>query len=232
MTPHQDLVTDTTDPEHLTKLSQCTWAVFDLDSTLIQQETIDELAKRAGVYDRVSQITHSAMSATTPISFADSLLLRLSLLRGLNKSVWPDILANIKYTDGAKELFAVLRQKGIRTAIVSGGFSEMTNHVGSVLMADAVLSNQLEYTDDAITGNILGKIVDGQAKLDFMLSVTGGTGRAVCVGDGSNDIPMLERALLSVAVMGKPRVREVADLCIDEPSFDRMMRLVRMLPDN
>ena len=205
-------------------LKRCKWAVFDLDSTLIQMETIDELARRAGKYDQVAAITKEAMEGNAP--FSEMLLKRLRVLKGLDRSVWHDLLDdNVPFTDHAKELFSILKKFGIKTAIVSGGFTEMVEHVAAILGADRYMANQLEYDRDSkITGNVIGPIVDGEAKREFLLTCS--SLDTLAVGDGANDIPMLKEATVGIAFMGKQIVKEYADLCIEEPSFKGLVDLL------
>lgn len=200
------------------------WAIFDLDSTLIQQETIDELARFAGKYDQVALITQQAMQGEW--DFQQSLQQRCNLLKGLHKEeVWKGVLSNIKYTDGVKQLFSTLKQKGVKTAIVSGGFTEMVEHVGKHLGADYVYANKLEYDASGhFTGNIVGPIVDGNKKRQILLELS--QGDAIAVGDGANDIPMLAAAKVSIAFMGKPAVRDMAEICIDVCSFCPMIEIL------
>lgn len=208
------------------KLSGCKWAIFDLDSTLIQQETIDEMASMVGKYDQVAAITKAAMEDQNK-SFSDLLLSRLNILRGLwNKSDWKRLIASIKYTSGVERLFKTLQEKGIKTGIVSGGFMEMVEHVGEYLGANVVLANRLEYDSKGfVTGRVIGGIVDGEEKLKFMQYHTNGCD-VLAVGDGSNDIPIIKAATLGIAFMGKPQLRLVADYCIDVASFDELVELL------
>ena len=208
------------------RLRLCRWAIFDLDSTLIQQETIDEMARRVGKYDIVAKITREAMEDANK-SFSDLLLLRLNVLKGCwNRRDWKELIESIKYTEKVELLFKTLKEKGIKTGIVSGGFTEMVEHVGEYLGADVVLANQLEYDADGfLTGNVIGTIVDGQQKLSFLLKHSKGD-QAFVVGDGSNDIPMIREASVGISFMGKPQVRQAADYCIDNPSFDELVNLL------
>jgi phosphoserine phosphatase len=200
------------------------YAVFDLDSTLIQQETIDELAKHHGVYEQVARITKEAMEGK--LDFKESLLKRVALLKGLSGSVWDRIFTSYAYTDGARQLIAHLQEYDTEVAIVSGGFTELVEHVAKDLVIGSnFLANRLEYDSEGdMTGRLVGPIVDAQAKRDFLVKFcVGNTEKAMAVGDGANDILMLEAANLSVAFNGKPKVKRAAKVNVEGPSLEGLI---------
>lgn len=198
--------------------------VFDLDSTLIQQETIDELAKHAGVFKQVQQITQEAMEGKW--DFSESLQLRVSMLKGINaKDTWQRVLNSFEYSNGVKNLFKTLKTLGIKTGIVSGGFYEMVNLVAEQLGADYWLANELEVDENGhFTGQVKGNIVDARAKKTFLESICSelsfDADQAMAIGDGANDILMMQAAGISIAFHAKDKVRQAATLAIDIPDMN------------
>lgn len=203
-------------------------AVFDLDSTLIAEETIDELAREHGVADRVRAITVAAMRGE--IGFRDALRARVGLLEGLDASALDRVKANASLTPGAIEVISVLRAQGCRTAVVSGGFRFLADDIRARLGIDFAFSNSLEVVDGKLTGKTVGPVVDGEFKRDtlLMLAEKFGTPRAqtLAVGDGSNDVLMIQAAGLGVAFNGKPKLQKAAGAKVNHPSLMPVLYLL------
>ncbi|MDF1547570.1 MAG: phosphoserine phosphatase SerB [Bacteroidales bacterium] len=201
---------------------------FDMDSTLIQTEVIDELAHRAGVGEEVSAITESAMRGE--IDFSESFIKRVSLLKGLDESVMKDIAENLPITEGAERLFKTLKQYGYKTAILSGGFNYFGNHLKNKLGIDYVFANELEIVDGKLTGKHLNEIVDGQRKAELLKLLAFKEDihleQVIAVGDGSNDLPMLQLAGLGIAFHAKPKVKESAKNAISNIGLDALLYLL------
>ena len=193
-------------------ISDIKLAVFDMDSTLIQCEVIDELATRAGVGDRVAAITERAMRGE--LDFNQSLSERLGLLRGLEADTALQIARNLPYTDGARELMTTLRALGIKTVIISGGFSLFAEHVAAELAMDEYFANTLEVSDGVLTGVAIPPIVNAEykeAKLREIAALMGISMRqTLAIGDGANDLKMLNAAGIGIAFRAKPVVRSQA----------------------
>ena len=198
---------------------------FDMDSTLIQTEVIDELARRAGVGDQVSAITASAMRGE--IDFRQSFLKRISLLKGLDESVMKKIAENLPITDGAERLFKTLKRYGYRTAILSGGFTYFGNYLKNKLDIDYVFANELEIVNGKLTGNNVGDIVDGARKAEILKLLAFKEDihleQVIAVGDGANDLPMLQLAGLGIAFHAKPKVKESAMHSISAGGLDSIL---------
>lgn len=201
---------------------------FDMDSTLIQVEVIDELAKAAGVGDQVVAITESAMRGE--IDFKESLTRRVALLEGLNASVLQDLAHRIPLTEGADRLIATLKKLGYKVAILSGGFTYFGKHLQKILGVDYVFANDLEISEDKLTGKILGKIVDGPGKADLLREIAHKEGldlnQVIAVGDGANDLPMLDLAGLGIAFHAKPVVRKGAGQAISNLGLDAILYFI------
>jgi len=193
-------------------ISDIKLAVFDMDSTLIQCEVIDELATRAGVGDRVAAITERAMRGE--LDFNQSLSERLSLLRGLEADTALQIAKNLPYTDGARELMTTLRALGVKTVIISGGFSLFAEYVAAELAMDEYFANSLEVSDGRLTGVAIPPIVNAEykeAKLREIAALMGISMRqTLAIGDGANDLKMLNAAGIGIAFRAKPVVRSQA----------------------
>ena len=193
-------------------ISDIKLAVFDMDSTLIQCEVIDELATRAGVGDRVAAITERAMRGE--LDFNQSLSERLSLLRGLEADTALQIAKNLPYTDGARELMTTLRALGVKTVIISGGFSLFAEYVAAELAMDEYFANSLEVSDGRLTGVAIPPIVNAEykeAKLREIAALMGISMRqTLAIGDGANDLKMLNAAGIGIAFRAKPVVRSRA----------------------
>ena len=203
-------------------------AVFDMDSTLIEVEVIDELAKAAGVGAQVTAITDLAMRGE--IDFRESFKKRLALLKGLSESVLKEIADNLPLTEGAENLFAELKKLGYRTAILSGGFSYFANKLQAKLGIDYVYANELEIVDGKLTGEAVEPIVDAQRKADLLKELARKENisleQTIAVGDGANDLPMLGLAGLGVAFRAKPLVKRSAKQAISTLGLDGILYLL------
>ena len=186
--------------------------VMDVDSTLIDEEVIDELGDLAGVGPQISAITARAMAGE--LDFDASLRARVGLLAGLDTSVFDDVYERLHLTTGAERLIATLHAHGWKVGVVSGGFHQIVDRLAQNVELDRWLANELEVTDGLITGRVVGKIVNRQTKLHALRAWAKADGIAmgqtVAVGDGSNDIPMIEAAGLGVAFCAKPMVQQAA----------------------
>ena len=198
---------------------------FDMDSTLIQVEVIDELAKAAGVGAQVIAITESAMRGD--IDFKESLRQRVSLLQGLKASVLEDIAARLPLTEGAGRLISTLKKLGYKVAILSGGFTYFGKHLQKMLGIDYVHANELEIRDGRLTGDIVGEIVDGARKAALLREIAAkeklSLNQVIAVGDGANDLPMLDIAGLGIAFHAKPIVRKGAGQAISNLGLDAIL---------
>lgn len=201
---------------------------FDMDSTLIQGEVIDELAKMAGVGEQVSKITEAAMRGE--LNFDQSFTQRVSLLEGLPAERVYSLLDSIPMAEGAERLIRTLRLLGYKTAILSGGFTFFAHHLQRRLGIDYIHANELEIKDGAVTGRVIPPIVNGDRKADFLAVIAQqedfSLEQVVAVGDGANDIPMLKLAGMGIAYRAKPLVRQKAPQSISSLGLDGLLYLI------
>jgi phosphoserine phosphatase len=201
---------------------------FDMDSTLIEAEVIDELAKLAGVGEQVSAITERAMRGE--IDFSESFRARVALLKGLQESALEQVAGQLKITEGAEHLISTLRTLGYKTAILSGGFTYFARHLQARLGMDYVYANELDIANGVVTGNIKGTIVDGNRKAELLRQMADEQGidlqQVIAVGDGANDLPMLSIAGLGIAFRAKPLVQKSAEQSISTLGLDAILYLL------
>lgn len=201
---------------------------FDMDSTLIDAEVIDELAKEAHVEKRVSEITDMAMRGE--IDFNESFKQRMALLKGLDESVLAKVAARLKLTEGAEKLVYYLNKLGYKTAILSGGFDYFGRYLQKKLNIDYVYANQLEIVDGKVTGKVTGTIVNGERKAELLRELAAKENisleQVIAVGDGANDLPMLKIAGLGIAFQAKPVVKQSAKQSISQLGLDGILYLI------
>lgn len=198
---------------------------FDMDSTLIETEVIDELAERAGVGEQVRAITEAAMRGE--IDFSESFRQRCSLLKGLDVSVMQEIAENLPITEGVDRLMRILKKVGFKIAILSGGFSYFGNYLKQKYNIDYVYANDLEVIDGKLTGRHVGDIVDGKRKAELLRLIAQVENvdlrQTVAVGDGANDLPMISIAGLGIAFHAKPKVKANAKQSISTIGLDGIL---------
>lgn len=203
-------------------------AVFDMDSTLIQCEVIDELAKHAGVGDRVVDITERAMRGE--LDFNESFTERLGLLNGLDARVAQKVAASLPFSEGAHELMLTLRARGVRTVVLSGGFDVFADSVITALKMDEYMANTLEIVDDKLTGRVVPPIVNADEKRARLVAIAKSMSidlsQTMAVGDGANDLKMLQAAGIGIAFRAKPVVREQARYQLTHVGLDGALYLM------
>lgn len=203
--------------------------VMDVDGTLVRQEGIDLLAQEAGVGEKVAEITAQAMNGE--LDFATSLEARVALLKGLETSIFPKILEQMEVTPGAESLITELHQRGYKLGLVSGGFHEVIDPIAKSLGIDLVLANRLQTSDGHLTGEVLGEIITPERKKEALLTWSRENNvprsQTIAMGDGANDLPMIETAGIGIAFMAKPIVAERAPYRIEK----RDLRLVLEILD-
>ena len=201
---------------------------FDMDSTLIEAEVIDELAVLAGVGEQVSAITERAMRGE--IDFSESFRARVALLKGLEEAALARVAAQLRITEGAEHLISTLRTLGYKTAILSGGFTYFARHLQQRLGIDHVYANELDIVGGEVTGEIRGAIVDGTRKAELLRQLAAEEGidlqQVIAVGDGANDLPMLSIAGLGIAFRAKPLVKQSAEQSISTLGLDAILYLL------
>ncbi len=201
---------------------------FDMDSTLIEGEVIDELAKLAGVADEVVKVTESAMRGE--IEFQESFRRRVALLRGLKETQVRELLDTIPLVEGAEQLIGTLKMLGYKTAILSGGFNFFAQHLQRRLGIDYVFANDLDIVDGVVSGEVRTPIVDGARKAELLRQIAGqeniSLDQVVAVGDGANDLPMLGIAGMGIAFRAKPLVRQTASHAVSFLGLDSLLYLI------
>jgi phosphoserine phosphatase len=202
--------------------------VFDMDSTLIQGEAIDELARMAGVGDQVAQITEDGMQGK--IDFKESLIRRVALLKGMDANVLSTVAQNLVLTEGAERVTLKLKQLGYKIGIISGGFEYFGKYLQKKLALDYVFTNRLEIKGGKITGKLDGEIIDGHKKAEILSTIAKveniSLQQTIAVGDGANDLPMISIAGLGVAFHAKPIVEENAQRSISSVGLDGLLYLM------
>jgi len=201
---------------------------FDMDSTLIEAEVIDELAAAAGVGEQVAEITERAMRGE--LDFTESFHERVALLKGLSGDVLQDIAERLPVTEGAERLIRNLKSLGYTTVILSGGFNYFGNYLKDKLGIDYVFANELDMEDGIVTGKVTGTVVDGNRKAQLLREIAEKEGirleQTIAVGDGANDLPMLSIAGLGIAFRAKPVVQESAKQSISTLGLDGVLYLL------
>ncbi|NCF19165.1 MAG: phosphoserine phosphatase SerB [Haliea sp.] len=201
---------------------------FDMDSTLIEAEVIDELAAAAGVGEQVSAITERAMRGE--LDFSESFRARVALLQGLEESALEQVASRLKITEGAEHLIGTLHTLGYKTAILSGGFTYFARHLQARLGIDYIYANELDIVDGKVTGKVVGGIVDGARKAELLRQLARDEGvdlqQVIAVGDGANDLPMLSIAGLGIAFRAKPLVQQSAEQSISTLGLDAILYLL------
>jgi phosphoserine phosphatase len=202
--------------------------VMDMDSTLISVEIIDELARAYGVRDQVAAVTEQAMAGE--MDYDESLRRRLALLQGLDVAVLKRLAAELPLTEGADRLMRALKRLGYRTAVISGGFSIAAESLKAQLGIDYAYSNTLEIKDGRLTGRVVGPIVNARRKAELLDTIAQSEGvlldQVIAVGDGANDLLMLEKAGLGIAFRAKPKLRAAADTSISAGGLDSILYLL------
>ncbi|MBB6521076.1 phosphoserine phosphatase SerB [Pseudoteredinibacter isoporae] len=203
-------------------------ACFDMDSTLIQVEVIDELAKAAGVGEQVAAVTEAAMRGE--LDFRESFIQRMSTLKGLDEAVLADIAANIPLSPGMPELIRGLKDLGFKTAIFSGGFDYFAGQLQQRFGFDQIFANRLDIVDGKVTGQAKGDIVDAERKAQLLEQLANEydlpMSSTIAVGDGANDLLMLAKAGMGVAYRAKPIVRDQAQFSISQLGLDAVLYLL------
>lgn len=201
---------------------------FDMDSTLIQTEVINELADRAGVGEKVAEITESAMRGE--LDFNESLSQRLALLEGLPESVLEEVANSLPITEGAERLIAMLKRLGYKVALISGGFTYFARCLQEKLGIDYICANELEVIDGKLTGKVIGPVVDAERKATVLQEFAERDDirleQVIAVGDGANDLPMLAAAGLGIAFRAKPLVAQSADHSLSTVGLDGILYLI------
>ena len=202
--------------------------VFDVDSTLINDEAIELLAERAGKRQEVAEVTSRAMRGE--LDFEESLRQRVLTLKGLDEAVLGEVSHQLSPTKGARELIEAIHERGGKAAAVSGGFIQLLNPIKQKLNFDMERANTLEVVDGKLTGKVIGKVIDRAAKADALMEWANqlevSLDSTIAVGDGANDLGMLEVAGLSVAFCAKPVVQEKAKIALNERDLSLLIQLL------
>ena len=210
------------------KLSKPGLLVMDMDSTVIQVECIDEIAKLAGVVEQVSQVTALAMQGK--LDFAESLAQRVGCLKGTSVDVLKQVCDSLPLMPGVENLVNTLQQAGWKIAIASGGFTFFADYLKDRLNLDAAISNTLEIDNDHLTGRVVGTVVDANVKAETLMKLAKAFGieddQTIAMGDGANDLVMMQQAALGVGCHAKPLVRQQADCSIRYAGLDALLALL------
>jgi phosphoserine phosphatase len=202
--------------------------VFDMDSTLIQNEVIDEFARELGVYEEVARITHEAMEGK--IDFNESFIRRCKMLEGLTPKQIDQVYDRLEITLGVEDLFNILKKLGYKIALISGGFRSIASRLKTRLEIDYVYANELIFKDGSATGDVVYPIVNAQRKADLLEVIAQQEGitldQVIAIGDGANDLLMLERAGLGIAFNAKPAVSEQADMALNQKNLRSVFYLL------
>lgn len=202
--------------------------VMDVDSTLVQEEVIDLLGEEAGVGAQVAEITERAMRGE--LDFKQALKERVATLKGLPESIFDQVYQRIHFNKGAKELVAELHARGYKVGLVSGGFHETVDRLAAEANIDYVMANHLETADGVLTGRIYGDIVTKEVKAqklrDWAIENGLTLAETVAMGDGANDLPMIQSAGIGIAFCAKPIVREQAPYQINEPDLYKVIEIL------
>lgn len=202
--------------------------VMDVDGTLIRQEGIDLLAQEAGVGEKVAEITAQAMNGE--LDFAVSLEARVALLKGLDTSIFPKILEQMEVTPGAESLITELHQRGYKVGLVSGGFHEVIDPIARSLGIDLVRANRLDVSNGRLTGKVLGEILTPERKKESLLTWAKENhvprSQTIAMGDGANDLLMIETAGIGIAFMAKPIVAERAPYRIEKRDLSLVLEIL------
>ncbi len=203
--------------------------VLDVDSTLITAEVIELIAARAGTQVEVAAVTEAAMRGE--IDFGESLRQRVKTLAGVPETVFADVIDEVEFTPGAKNLISTLQAEGWTAALVSGGFAEIVETLADRMGITRFRANRLEVADGRLTGRTLGPVIDSEAKAqalrEYCEELGINTADAVAVGDGANDLGMMAVAGLGVAFNAKPIVQEQADVAVNEPRLDAVLKVIK-----
>lgn len=202
--------------------------VFDVDSTLIEDEVIELLAEAAGKREEVKAITDAAMAGD--LDFSQSLAARVAMLAGVSETVLTETLARVRVTPGARELIAAIHRADGKVAAISGGFSQVLEPLAKDLQLDFYRANTLEITDGKLSGKTVGPVIDRSAKAaslaEWALELGIAEDRTIAVGDGANDLEMMKAAGIGVAFNAKPLVRANADLVLDGKSLEPLIAIL------
>ena len=202
--------------------------VMDVDSTFIREEGIDLLGEKAGVGSEVADITERAMRGE--LDFRQALFERVALLKGLPETIFEDVLREMHFTQGARELVETLHARGYKVGLVSGGFHETVDSLAKELGIDYVKANRLEVKDGKLTGRVLGDIVTKETKKNCLEQWAGenglGLSETVAMGDGANDLPMIQTAGIGIAFCAKPIVKEQAPYQINTADLTQVLAIL------